>query len=145
MSDPLLASSYVLVELREEGDVLKAESQPEKGAVTAVRTLREQIEQTRIEIEQAERTYDLGLIGRPPISYLTGAQCGPCNRVGAPTHGSVIIALHRPKIVPARGGYHVLMITRRVPRATSRAVAPGVLAGRVPQSPGAPRGGTVGA
>ena len=48
-----------LAELREEGDALKAEWEREKGAITAVRTLREQIEQTRIEIEQAERAYDL--------------------------------------------------------------------------------------
>jgi ATP-dependent Clp protease ATP-binding subunit ClpB len=48
-----------LAELREEGDALRAEWQREKGAIVAVRDLREQIEQTRIEIEQAERAYDL--------------------------------------------------------------------------------------
>src|SRR5205823_10869266 len=48
-----------LAELREEGVALNAEWQREKEAITAVRTLREQIEQTRIEIEQAERAYDL--------------------------------------------------------------------------------------
>jgi ATP-dependent Clp protease ATP-binding subunit ClpB len=48
-----------LAELREEGDALRAEWQREKAAITAVRDLREQIEQTRIEIEQAERAYDL--------------------------------------------------------------------------------------
>ena len=48
-----------LADLREEGDALKAEWEREKGAITAVRTLREQIEGTRIEIERAEREYDL--------------------------------------------------------------------------------------
>ncbi len=48
-----------LAELREEGDALKAEWEREKGAITAVRDLRERIEQTKIEIEQAERAYDL--------------------------------------------------------------------------------------
>jgi ATP-dependent Clp protease ATP-binding subunit ClpB len=48
-----------LAELREEGDALKAEWQREKQALDAVRNLREQIEQVKIEIEQAERAYDL--------------------------------------------------------------------------------------
>src|SRR5579883_2994689 len=48
-----------LAELSEEGGALKAEWEREKGAITAVRTLREQVEQTRTEIEQAERAYDL--------------------------------------------------------------------------------------
>src|ERR671938_822872 len=52
------------------------------------------------------------LIGRPPISYLTDAQCGPCNRVAGAAHRDVIIALHRPKSVPVRG---------RIPRADDQA------------------------
>ncbi|MDB5058895.1 MAG: ATP-dependent chaperone ClpB, partial [Chloroflexi bacterium] len=48
-----------LAELREEGDSLKAEWEREKQALMAVRNLREQLEQVRIEIEQAERAYDL--------------------------------------------------------------------------------------
>jgi len=45
--------------LRAEGDALKARWQLEKESVQGVRTLREQIEQVKVEIEQAERAYDL--------------------------------------------------------------------------------------
>jgi len=48
-----------LAELNEEASGLRAEWEREKGAIMAVRELRERIEQTRIEIEQAERSYDL--------------------------------------------------------------------------------------
>jgi ATP-dependent Clp protease ATP-binding subunit ClpB len=45
--------------LRAEGDALKARWQLEKESVQGLRTLREQIDQVRIEIDQAERAYDL--------------------------------------------------------------------------------------
>ena len=45
--------------LRAEGDALKAQWQSEKQAVSRLRGLREQIEQTKLEIEKAERDYDL--------------------------------------------------------------------------------------
>ncbi len=45
--------------LRAEGDALKARWQLEKDSVQNVRTLREQLDHVRIEIEQAERAYDL--------------------------------------------------------------------------------------
>ena len=48
-----------LAELRAESDGLKARWQMEKEAVTKTRALRTQIEQTKTEIEQAERQYDL--------------------------------------------------------------------------------------
>jgi ATP-dependent Clp protease ATP-binding subunit ClpB len=48
-----------LADLQAEADALNARWQHEKQAVQAVRTIREQIEQTRIEIEKAEREYDL--------------------------------------------------------------------------------------
>ena len=48
-----------LAELRSETDAIKARWQTEKGAVQKLRTLREQIEGTKQEIEQAERQYDL--------------------------------------------------------------------------------------
>jgi ATP-dependent Clp protease ATP-binding subunit ClpB len=48
-----------LAELRSQADALRAQWQAEKQAVQRLRGLREQIEQTRIEIEQAERQYDL--------------------------------------------------------------------------------------
>ncbi len=45
--------------LRAEGDALKARWQLEKESVQGVRTLREQIDQVKIEIDKAERAYDL--------------------------------------------------------------------------------------
>jgi ATP-dependent Clp protease ATP-binding subunit ClpB len=48
-----------LAELKSQSDALKAQWQVEKEAVQKLRTLREQIEQTKLAIEQAERQYDL--------------------------------------------------------------------------------------
>jgi ATP-dependent Clp protease ATP-binding subunit ClpB len=48
-----------LADLRAESDALMARWQAEKGAVQRLRGLREQVEQTKSEIEQAERQYDL--------------------------------------------------------------------------------------
>jgi len=48
-----------LADLRAQADGLRAQWQAEKQAVQRLRALREQIEQTRIDIEQAERQYDL--------------------------------------------------------------------------------------
>jgi len=48
-----------LADLKAEGDALKARWQSEKQTVQRLRTLREQIEQTKVEAEQAERAYDL--------------------------------------------------------------------------------------
>ncbi|MGD0015499.1 MAG: Clp protease N-terminal domain-containing protein, partial [Bryobacteraceae bacterium] len=48
-----------LANLHEEADALQARWQKEKEAVGRLRSLREQIERTRLEIEQAERHYDL--------------------------------------------------------------------------------------
>ena len=48
-----------LADLSASADALRAQWQSEKQGVQRLRNLREQIEQTRIEIEQAERQYDL--------------------------------------------------------------------------------------
>ena len=48
-----------LADLKNEADALKAQWQAEKDSVQQLRLLREQIERTKIEIEQAERQYDL--------------------------------------------------------------------------------------
>ncbi|MCI0661747.1 MAG: ATP-dependent chaperone ClpB [Acidobacteria bacterium] len=48
-----------LVELKSQAAALRAQWQSEKQAVQRLRSLREQIEQTKVEIEQAERQYDL--------------------------------------------------------------------------------------
>jgi ATP-dependent Clp protease ATP-binding subunit ClpB len=48
-----------LADLKGQADGLKAQWQAEKDAVQVLRTLREQIDQTKLQIEQAERAYDL--------------------------------------------------------------------------------------
>ncbi len=57
--DRLAKIEKELADLRAESDALKARWQSEKEAVGRLRDLRSQIEQTRLEIEQAERQYDL--------------------------------------------------------------------------------------
>ncbi len=48
-----------LAELHEQSDSLRARWEREKGAVAKLRSLREEIESTKVEIERAERQYDL--------------------------------------------------------------------------------------
>ena len=48
-----------IADLKSDSSALQAQWQAEKAAVQRLRTVREQIEQTRIEIEKAERQYDL--------------------------------------------------------------------------------------
>src|SRR5690349_9609661 len=48
-----------IADLKSESSALKAQWQAEKEGVQRLRALREQIEQTRVEIEKAERQYDL--------------------------------------------------------------------------------------
>src|SRR5205807_9286885 len=48
-----------LAELRAKGDSLKAQWQAEKQAVNRLRGLRQEMEQTKTEIDKAEREYDL--------------------------------------------------------------------------------------
>src|SRR5438445_12917437 len=51
-----------LANLKAEADAMKAKRQAEKRAVQKLRALREQIEQTKIEMEKAERQYDLNRV-----------------------------------------------------------------------------------
>ena len=48
-----------LADLKAEADALKAQWQTEKDSVARLRALREQLEQVRLDIEKAERAYDL--------------------------------------------------------------------------------------
>ncbi|MDX6711516.1 MAG: ATP-dependent Clp protease ATP-binding subunit ClpB [Blastocatellia bacterium] len=48
-----------LADLKARGDALRAQWQVERQAVDRLRKLREEIDRTRVEIEQAERAYDL--------------------------------------------------------------------------------------
>jgi len=48
-----------LADLKAQADAMRAQWEGEKGTIEEVRTLREQLEQVRLEIEKAERNYDL--------------------------------------------------------------------------------------
>ncbi len=48
-----------IADLKSQGDALQAQWQAEKETVSRLRELRQEMEQTRIEIDQAERNYDL--------------------------------------------------------------------------------------
>src|SRR5208283_4427126 len=61
-----------LADLHAETDALQARWQTEKKAVAHLRSLREQIEKTNLEIEQAQRQYDLESVAK--LKYGTLAQ-----------------------------------------------------------------------
>jgi ATP-dependent Clp protease ATP-binding subunit ClpB len=63
-----------LANLKEQADALKAQWQMEKDAVQRLRSIREQIEQTKIEIEQAERQYDLNRAAELRYGRLAGLE-----------------------------------------------------------------------
>jgi ATP-dependent Clp protease ATP-binding subunit ClpB len=57
--DRLQTLEKELADLKSRGDALRAQWENEKKAIGDARAVREQIEQTRVEIEKAERAYDL--------------------------------------------------------------------------------------
>ncbi|MGA2186566.1 MAG: ATP-dependent chaperone ClpB [Bryobacteraceae bacterium] len=63
-----------LAELQTQASALQAQWQAEKEAVARLRALREQLEQTRLEIERAERSYDLNKAAELKYGKLTGLQ-----------------------------------------------------------------------
>ena len=63
-----------LANLKAAADALQARWQNEKSAVQRVRALREQIEQTKLEIERAERQYDLNRAAELKYGKLTELQ-----------------------------------------------------------------------
>jgi ATP-dependent Clp protease ATP-binding subunit ClpB len=60
-----------IADLKSDSDALKAQWQAEKEGVQRLRGLREQLEQTRIEIEKAERQYDLNKAAELKYGKLT--------------------------------------------------------------------------
>jgi ATP-dependent Clp protease ATP-binding subunit ClpB len=60
-----------LADLKGQGDSLKAQWQAEKDAVQNLRNIREQIDQTKVQIEQAERAYDLNKAAELKYGKLT--------------------------------------------------------------------------
>ncbi len=63
-----------LADLRAGLDALTARWQSEKDAVQRLRQLREQVEQTKVEIEQAERQYDLNRAAELKYGKLAGLE-----------------------------------------------------------------------
>jgi ATP-dependent Clp protease ATP-binding subunit ClpB len=63
-----------LADLRGEAGALKAQWQAEKESVQTLRSLRQEIEQTRHEIELAERQYDLNKAAELKYGKLTGLE-----------------------------------------------------------------------
>src|SRR5450759_2646282 len=63
-----------LADLQSEADALKAQWQTEKDSVQKLRALREQIEQTRHDIELAERQYDLNKAAELKYGKLIGLE-----------------------------------------------------------------------
>ncbi len=60
-----------IADLKSEADALKAQWQAEKQGVQRLRALREQLEQVKIEIEKAERQYDLNKAAELKYGKLT--------------------------------------------------------------------------
>src|ERR671918_396322 len=65
---------HELADLKAQADELKAQWQAEKDAVQRLRAIREQIEQTKIEVEQAERQYDLNRAAELRYGRLAGLE-----------------------------------------------------------------------
>jgi ATP-dependent Clp protease ATP-binding subunit ClpB len=63
-----------LADLREQSTSLKSHWQLEKEAIAAIRATKERLEQTRGEIEQAERVYDLNRAAELRYGVLTGLE-----------------------------------------------------------------------
>jgi len=63
-----------LADVREQAQALRAQWEAEKGAIGGLRKLREEIEQTKQRIEQAERQYDLNLVAELRYGKLAGLE-----------------------------------------------------------------------
>jgi ATP-dependent Clp protease ATP-binding subunit ClpB len=63
-----------IADLKSEADALQAQWQAEKEGVQKLRTLREQIEQVKVEIERAERAYDLNLAAQLKYGKLSALE-----------------------------------------------------------------------
>jgi ATP-dependent Clp protease ATP-binding subunit ClpB len=72
--DRLAKIEKELAELKTSAAALEAQWQAEKEGVQRLRTIREQIEQTKIEIEQAERSYDLNRAAELKYGRMAGLE-----------------------------------------------------------------------
>ncbi len=64
----------IIADLKSEGDALQAQWQAEKETVSQLRELRQEIEKTRIGIDQAERNYDLNRAAELRYGSLAGLE-----------------------------------------------------------------------
>ena len=72
--DRLAKLEKELADLKAESDALTARWQGEKGAVERLRQIREQVEQTKAEMERAERQYDLNRAAELKYGKLAGLE-----------------------------------------------------------------------
>ena len=72
--DRLARIEKELADLHAEADALQARWQTEKQAVARLRSLREKIEKTKVEIDQAERQYDLNRVAELKYGTLAGLE-----------------------------------------------------------------------
>jgi len=72
--DRLAKLEKELADLKADSDALTARWQSEKSAVQHLRQLREQVEQTKVEIEKAERQYDLNRAAELKYGKLTALE-----------------------------------------------------------------------
>ena len=72
--DRLARIEKELAELKTQSSALQAQWQTEKEAVQRVRSLREQLDQVKVEIAQAERAYDLNKAAELKYGKLTGLE-----------------------------------------------------------------------
>jgi ATP-dependent Clp protease ATP-binding subunit ClpB len=72
--DRLAAIEKEIADLRATSDALKARWRTEKEAVARLRALREQIDRTRVQIDQAERQYDLNKAAELKYGTLAGLE-----------------------------------------------------------------------
>ncbi len=63
-----------IADLGEERDALRAEWENEKGVVNEIRTLKESLDQMKLEAEQAERSGDFGKVAEIRYGRIPGAQ-----------------------------------------------------------------------
>jgi len=72
--DRLAKLEKELADLKAESDALTARWQREKSAVQSLSQLREQVERTKLEIERAERQYDLNRVAELKYGKLAGLE-----------------------------------------------------------------------
>ena len=94
-----------LANLKEQSNALTAQWQAEKNSVGKLRDLRQQLEETRTEIDKAERAYDLNRAAelkygkvRELESQLAGGRTGDRHRRHSPAEGRSHMKTRSPRL-----------------------------------------------